>query len=155
MYFAAHPRKAGRATGAKRILYAARFFRITGLLIVAPQLLPQHRAQTFMAQAASTRMAQHTIALACLNIVCPGLAQVLIGKRFVGIACLLLTNFSFISCLIWGATSSNWSKFTQFGSFCVFTVAVLALLSFADAIMSIRYKNKVGQVSEWQLFPVS
>ncbi len=98
---------------------------------------------------------RHSVSLAFLNIICPGLAQVLIGKTAVGVPCLLLTNLSFIACLIWGATRNHWSKFTQFGWFCVFAVAVLALLSVVDAVMSIKYKNSHGELKQWQLFPVS
>lgn len=97
----------------------------------------------------------HAVSLAFLNIVCPGLAQVLMGKTAVGVPCLVLTNLSFIACLIFGATRNHWSKFTQFGWFCVFLVAVLAILSAIDAVMSIKYKNTHGELKQWQLFPLS
>ena len=45
------------------------------------------------------------VSLAFLNVTCPGLAQVLIDKTAVNVPCLVLTNLSFIACLIWGATT--------------------------------------------------
>lgn len=62
-----------------------------------------------------TKAGSHSVALAFLNVICPGLTQVLIGKTAVGVPCLVLTNLSYIACLIWGATRGHWSKFTQFG----------------------------------------
>lgn len=100
-------------------------------------------------------LGRHSVAIAFVNIICPGLAQVLIGKTAVGVPCLILTNLSFVACLIWGAARLNFSKFTQFGWFCIFLVAFLAMLSVVDAVMSIKYKNAHGELKQWQLFPVS
>ena len=89
-----------------------------------------------------------------LNLLCPGVVQILIGKTTVGILFNAVASIAYIVCLYAGITWTGFTKFNPLGWGCIFTVVAMSVLSGVDALLSIKHLRAGKPLHAWQMFPV-
>lgn len=100
-------------------------------------------------------MARKNYALAVINILCPGMAQILIGKTLVGLIFNIITMIAYVGCISFGGLLARSSSLKPTAWFFLFTIGAMTVLSLLDAILSIRFGRVNGEVHAFQLFPVA
>lgn len=100
-------------------------------------------------------MAKTSYFLSAINVLCPGMAQVMIGKTVVGIVFNALTILAYLSCIWAGVDWDRSSRLKPLGWLFLFTIGATTLLSVLDAVLSIRFQRANGAVHPFQLFPIT
>ena len=97
----------------------------------------------------------HAPSKAFLNLICPGMVQVLIGKKSLGMLFNAVNNLAYMACLFAGLQWSSNTQFSPFGWACIFTAFAMSALSTLDAWLSIKHIRSGKKLHAWQMFPVS
>lgn len=100
-------------------------------------------------------VAKKSFFLSAINLLCPGMAQVMIGKTVVGIVFNALTILAYLSCIWVGIDWDRSSRLKPAGWLFLFTSGATTLLSVLDAVLSIRFQRANGAVHPFQLFPIA
>jgi len=108
-----------------------------------------------MTTVASDGDERHAPSKAFLNLICPGMVQVLIGKKSLGVLFNAVNNLAYMACLFTGIQWSGHTKFSPIGWACIFTAFAMSALSTLDAWLSIKHIRSGKKLHAWQMFPVS